>query len=361
MIENLRATKTVYTVSQFLDWQRQGTLDLSPIFQRRPVWKPPAKSLLVDSVVRGFPIPIILLRQVQDYETLSMKLEVVDGQQRLRTLLAFIAPDSLDDYDKQHDDFTVRRIHNPEIGRRAFSDLSNEQKHQILSYELSTHVFPATTGDGLVFRIFARLNSTGLSLNNQEVRNSEFHGAFKSLVYELAFACFDYWRDWKIFSNASLSRMEEAEAVSEYLMAMIEGISGKSQLRIDKFYKNNDDDFLDGDIARKRFDSTIGAIHTSLGAEIPGSAFRRPALFYSLFTAIYDHMYGLGSPLTNKARAKQLPPRCAEHLLKASARIRSKALPDRVQDAMDKATGDKARRTERHKFLMKELHLGPTL
>ena len=83
MIEALNLTKTVYTVSQYLDWQRQGTLDLSPIFQRRPVWKAPAKSLLIDSVVRGYPVPIVLLRQVQDLKSLAMKMEVVDGQQRL--------------------------------------------------------------------------------------------------------------------------------------------------------------------------------------------------------------------------------------------------------------------------------------
>ena len=99
MIETIQPTKTIFTISQFLDWQRQGTLDLSPIFQRRPVWKPSAKSLLVDSIIRGYSLPIILLRQVQDLDTLSMKMEVVDGQQRLRTLLGFIEPACLADYD----------------------------------------------------------------------------------------------------------------------------------------------------------------------------------------------------------------------------------------------------------------------
>jgi len=354
--ETVKATKTVFTVSQFLDWQRQGTLDLNPIFQRRPVWKSTAKSLLVDSVARGFPIPIILLRQVQDLQTLSMRMEVVDGQQRLRTLLAFVDPNCLNDYDEQHDSFTVRQIHNADIARKPFSALSTQQKQDILSYELSTHVFPASTGDSVVFRIFARLNSTGLSLNPQEIRNSEYHGTFKSLVYELSFACFDYWRDWKLFSNSAISRMDEAEAVSEYLMAIIEGIGGKDQKRISRFYEDHDEEFSSGDIVRKRFESVIGSIASHFGEIIPNSAFQRPALFYSLFTAVYGHMYGLGSPL-KRASANALPSSCAALLREASARIRSKDLPEKVQDAMDKATGDKARRLERHKFLVKALRL----
>ncbi len=122
MEEPLMATKTVFTVSQFLDWQRQRTLDLSPIFQRRPVWKGPAKSQLIDSIVRGYPVPIILLRQVQDLESLSMTMEVVDGQQRLRTLLAFIDASCLSDFDEKIDTFAVRRSHNREIAGKPFSN-----------------------------------------------------------------------------------------------------------------------------------------------------------------------------------------------------------------------------------------------
>jgi hypothetical protein len=52
----LKPTKTVYTVSDFLDWQRGGTLRLKPIFQRREVWTAKAKSLLIDTVVKGLPV-----------------------------------------------------------------------------------------------------------------------------------------------------------------------------------------------------------------------------------------------------------------------------------------------------------------
>lgn len=360
MEETLKTTKTVFTVSQFLDWQRQKTLELKPIFQRRPVWKGPAKSLLIDSVVRGFPVPVILLRQVQNVEDLSIKMEVVDGQQRLRTLLAFIDPGCLPDFNDETDTVTVRRAHNADIAGKSFARLPLSIKRALLGYELSTHVFPATTGDELVFRIFARLNSTGLSLNNQEVRNAEFHGAFKSLVYELSFGNFDNWRKWRVFPNSSIARMDEAEAVSEYILAFIAGIAAKNQKKISKFYRDNEEDFPCSDEIRQRFEATISAVDRSFGELLPGSAFQRPALFYSLFTATYHHLYGLGSPL-KRVRPKPLPTGIGSAFQRVSNRIRTKDLPEGVQDAMDKATGDKARRDQRHNFLMGALKLEPAV
>src|SRR5437870_4610172 len=177
---SLRPTKTVFTIAQFLDWQRSQVLELKPIFQRREVWKAPAKSQFIDSIVRGYPIPIIFLRQVQDLKTLKMTMEVVDGQQRLRTLIAFLAPAALPDYDETKDKFSVRQDHNESIAGKSFADLPDSIKHDIMDYELSTHVFPSTVGDDVVFRIFARLNSTGLRLTKQEIRNAEYHGFFKS-------------------------------------------------------------------------------------------------------------------------------------------------------------------------------------
>ena len=218
--------------------------------------------------------------------------------------------------------------------------------------------FPTTTGDELVFRIFARLNSTGLSLNKQEIRNSEFHGAFKSLVYELSFENLDYWRKWRVFSNDAISRMDEAEAVSEYLIAMLNGVAGKSQPNISKFYRENEEEFSSSSAIKQRFRRTIAAIDKSVGDLLPGSAFQRPALFYSFFSAVYDHTYGLGSPIVN-VRPRELPSNICALFQQASRLIRAKDLPAQVQDAMDKATGDKARRDQRQKFVMEALRLEP--
>lgn len=356
MEDSLNPTKTVFTISQFLQWMRSGALDLNPLFQRRSVWKSATKSQLVDSVLRGYPLPIILLRQVQDLETLEMRMEVVDGQQRIRTLLSYIDPNCLEDFDPDKDRFTISPIHNREFARKSFSSLPDSVRRELLRYELSTHIFPPTTDDASVYRIFARLNSTGLALNDQEVRNAEWHGAFKTLAYDLSFEHLDHWRRWRIFSNDQIARMQEVEAVSEHLMALMEGISAKSQPRIKSFYKKYDDEIPGHEELRKRFETIVEHTDKAVGAVIGKTTFRRPALFYSLFCALADHIYGLGS-VTSSRSAKRLPDGLAPTLERVSNAIRSGDLPEKVQDAMERATGDKTRRVVRHEFLMQELGL----
>ncbi len=354
----LKPTKTVYTVSQFLDHQRQGNLNLHPRFQRREVWKSPAKSYFIDSLIRGYPVPIILLRQVHDLPTMSSSLEVIDGQQRLRTILSFVDSTVLTDFDKSKDEFTVKRIHNdnPIIAGKRFGQLPKAVQHGLLAYELSTHVVPADTGDDVVYRIFARLNSTGLPLKPQEIRNAEFHGVFKSMVYDLGFAYLDFWRDCRIFSDEGIARMAEAEAVSECLLLMLHGITAKKQKDISKWYKAYEDELPHADALRSRFEHVINVLDQSVGKLLPTTRFTRPALFFSLFAAVYDHIYTLKSRLDRK-RPKSLPRGFGQKLLKVSERIRLQDLPKSVADAMERATADKKRRDVRHKFLMKALDL----
>ncbi|HTW88178.1 MAG TPA: DUF262 domain-containing protein, partial [Candidatus Binataceae bacterium] len=179
--------RTQYRVSDFIAWQREGTLELNPNFQRRSVWKKPAKSFLVDTILRGLPIPIIFLRDLRtDLKTLKAKREVVDGQQRIRTIFSFVDPALVPQYKPDRDDFTIDAIHNPDLGDRRFAALDKSDRQKILDYQFSVHSFPADTDDKLILQIFARMNATGVRLNAQEIRNAEFFGKFKTIAYEIA-------------------------------------------------------------------------------------------------------------------------------------------------------------------------------
>ena len=285
-------------------------------------------------------------------------MEVIDGQQRLRALLSYIDPDCLSTSDLGDHSVTILRTHNRRFAGTPFAALPEDVKRMLLGYELSVHIFPATTGDELVFRLFARLNSTGLPLKKQEIRNAEFHGVFKTLVYDLSFENLDRWRRWRVFSDEAMARMDEAEAVSEYLLAMIRGVSGKSQAAISRFYKEHEEEMANTEAIEKRFRATLADLDSATGDMLGTTVFRRAALFYSLFACVYDHMYGLGCPLDGR-KPRPLPRGFRRRLEQASDRIGLKDLPEGVQDAMDKATGDKARRDERQQFIMEALGLEP--
>ncbi|MGY4572960.1 DUF262 domain-containing protein [Bradyrhizobium sp. USDA 3256] len=194
--------RTLYRVSDFVGWQREGTLELNPNFQRRSVWKKGAKSFLIDTIIRGFPVPIIFLRDKKtDLKTLKGKRDVVDGQQRIRTLLSFIDHNLLPDYDPQRDDFEINKTHNKDFGGKRFHQLTMEVRQRILDYQFSVHSFPTDTDDRMILQIFARMNATGVKLNPQELRNAEFFGEFKTSAYELATEQLYRWRDdWEVFT-----------------------------------------------------------------------------------------------------------------------------------------------------------------
>ena len=355
----LKPTKTVYTVSQFLDWQRNGILKLKPVFQRREVWDAKLKSLLIDTVVTGLPIPIVFLRQVQNLTDLKTTMEVIDGQQRLRTLLSFVDPSSLKDFDAKKDQFLVRPSHNADIANTPFAKLPSSVKSDILGYEISTHVFPSSTGDEEVLRIFARLNSTGARLKPQEIRNATFAGEFKTLSYRLAFENLERWRKWQVFSDKDIARMLEVETVSDFLIIMLMcKIEGKSQPRLDKVYAQYDDELPRADTLRLRFQKVLDAIDESVGQVLPGTRFCQQVLFYSLFAACYDHMYGIEKPVTRFARLRSLPKTLERKLVILSKMIDGRIFQDKdVLAAMSEGTAHQAVRLTRHNVVMTELGL----
>ena len=234
--------KTFYKVVDFVNWQKNNQLSLSPEFQRRAVWKSGAKSYLIDTMVKGMPIPIIFLRDkrtnINDFEPIR---EVVDGQQRLRTVLSFVCPQFLHDYDPNRDDFTVTKSHNPQLAGKTFQELDEETQRQILDYEFDTHILPSKMDDRQIIQIFRRMNSTSFTVNKQELRNSGFFGEFKTSIYELATEQLHRWRKWRVFTEDNLSRMGEVELSTECVEVIIRNeISGKSPTRLDKLYEDYD-------------------------------------------------------------------------------------------------------------------------
>ena len=81
---------TTQTVSWFNGRLTADELVLKPLFQRNPVWTPKQKSYLIDSILRGYPVPEIYLQTTEDEDGNDRHI-VVDGQQRIRACLEFLA------------------------------------------------------------------------------------------------------------------------------------------------------------------------------------------------------------------------------------------------------------------------------
>jgi hypothetical protein len=346
--------KTFFKVSDFISWQKSGTLDLSPYFQRRPLWKPGAKSFLIDTIVRGFPIPIIFLRDKRDDSSSFEPIrQVVDGQQRLRTVLGFVSGSLLKDYVPSRDYFAVKATHNKEIAGKTFDQLDEDSKQAILDYEFVVHVLPSKIDDREVIQIFRRMNSTNYTLNPQEKRNASYFGDFKSSVYALGAEQLHRWTKWKTFTQDDIARMSEVELTSELILLMIsKKIEGKSASRLTNLYKIYDEKFADRIEAETRFRTVMDTIDSNFSAISSDLVFYKKTLIYIFFALIYHLVYGLETPLSTTCRPCQLNPNQVSQIKLASERIQARTAPENVLDASDRRTTNPKERKELFNYIL---------
>ena len=342
-----------FSISDLYDWYNQSPtqLILNPKFQRRAVWTPQSKSYLINTILLGLPLPIFFLRQNTDPQSKKTIREVVDGQQRLRAIFDFI-----------DNGFSLRKAQNEQFGGCYFSELPAEVQADFLSYELTVNVL-VDLDDKDVLDIFARLNSYGVRLNNQELLNAKYFGYFKQLAYSLGFNFTKYWEINKIFTSANIMRMKEAEFVSELLVVMLDGIQDLKA--VDKYYKKYDEDFDNRKEIESRFCETMDYIANLYGGNFSSTSYNSSPLFYSLFTSVYHLNYSVVNfdfarrPLTKADDAKM---RVAldeiEEVLNKQDGV--SAQEQKFIISCKKSTGHRINKTTRCNYVMSVLnkHLG---
>lgn len=271
-----------YSIRELYESYNRKEIVLSPKFQRRPVWEYKAKSYLIDSILKGLPIPRIFVREKTNFDMTAIR-EIVDGQQRLKTIFDFI-----------NDGFKVNKIHNSQYGGKLFSELDDNIKKEFLKYPISAVMF-IDLDDNTIFDIFARLNTYSVKLNNQELLNSQFFGLFKRLVYSLSQEYRTFWLDSRILSEKGISRMEDAKLVSDLLSVIVNKKIDSNSFELNKkLYAKYDDEFADYELIEQRFKNVIDIISKIYGNSISQTNYTKLPLFYSLFLVVYHINYSLG-------------------------------------------------------------------
>lgn len=268
-----------YSINDFLEWEDRGQLEISPKFQRRSVWSPQAKSYLIDTILKDKPLPKIFIRATTDPKTKKTTREIVDGQQRIRTILSFVK-----------DSFRISKVHNEEFGGMLYSELPEEVQGEFLKYELSVDLL-LDVQDRDILDIFARLNTYSVSLNKQELFNAKYFGYFKQLVYKLSGDFYTFWTENRIFTDTKIMRMAEAELMTDLIIAALEGIQSKKSA--DKYYAKYDEVFSNRKEIEANIQATMDLIGNLFGPTLKTSNFRTTPNFYGLFVALYHMNYGV--------------------------------------------------------------------
>jgi len=168
---------------------KNGAFLVNRTYQRKLVWTPNEKRQLIDSILRGYPIPLILLA-TESLSDGTKQFEILDGMQRLNALFAFIE-NKFHVNEKYFDVEQLSRAkqHAEEGDFSVVSDpeelLDQNECANFLDYTLAVTEFPATN-ENAVNEVFRRINAYGRQLSRQEQRQAGVISPFASMIRQLS-------------------------------------------------------------------------------------------------------------------------------------------------------------------------------
>jgi Protein of unknown function DUF262 len=333
------ATATNRKISWFNREDSAGTLDLSPEFQRRPVWTEEQASYLIDTILNGLPFPEVYMRArtTPDGKT---TYEVVDGQQRIRSILDF----------SRNDLTLIGKDVSPTLVGKTFTDLPDNLRTAFWSYDVVTReLYDASDGD--IRDLFRRLNISAVTLNDQELRHARYTGVFKNLMEDLADD--EWWTDMRVVNVRQVRRMEDVEYISELFVSLMAGPQNKKST-LEGYYVDYDKDFPDKDRLADLFRHTRDLLASTLStAEI--RAWSGKSDFYSLFSAFAACAESRRRfSTTQKAAIKRALMRFREQVSQAKRKDNTQVFSRTVAsyaDAVSRAASDITRRKLRQEIL----------
>jgi len=219
----MKRQPTTYHLTWLLDLRKNKQLDLNPPYQRKSVWTPKDKRFFLDTIFRNYPVPPIFVHRDID-DSGSSTYHVVDGKQRIETILAFV--DNKIAIDKDFGDIN--------LNGKKFSELSPEYKRKFWDYVLVVDFIESIEGTN-IDEVFDRVNRNSKNLQPQELRHARFNGWFINEAESQADEKF--WWDIKVSSSAKERRMKNVQFISELLLINLDNrIVGFNQIYLDEMY-----------------------------------------------------------------------------------------------------------------------------
>lgn len=154
-------------------------------YQRKLIWTVEEKKAFIDSIIQGYPVPLILFAEISNDG--GKKFEIIDGMQRMNAIMSFIDQE----FDINGKFFDLDTM----ADTKFLKDTGKlEQKTEILDrqicaefvrYTLPISVFQQSAGEH-IDEVFRRLNSGGRHLSKQELRQAGSVSKFADIVRKLS-------------------------------------------------------------------------------------------------------------------------------------------------------------------------------
>jgi hypothetical protein len=207
------------TIQDLVHRYAHRELNLQPAFQRQSVWSERDRRQLVLSVLDGLPLPTIYLYRNTGRGG-STRYDVIDGKQRIETLLLFMNKGPLA---KEHDGLWVQGDFD---GRGMdwwlWKHLSPSQKNLYRTTKIHTIEVEGELSE--IIELFVRINSTGQKLTAAERRNAQYFTqpalkAAQALADDLA----PWFRKHGVLADSQMRRSRHVELICELLLSVHAG------------------------------------------------------------------------------------------------------------------------------------------
>lgn len=157
-----------YTIELLVDKFNKNDFFIPP-YQREFIWLQKNKTLFIESIFLGLPIPFMFFGDCSDG-----RMEIIDGAQRVQTIVEF-----------KNNKLQISGLKKlTKLNGFYFKDLSEAQQRKFLNKSLRIIVLEETTPVSARQDLFYRINTTGLKANDSEIRRGSYPGPFTSFIEE---------------------------------------------------------------------------------------------------------------------------------------------------------------------------------
>lgn len=321
-------------------YKKRKQLVLNPAFQREGVWSRKDRVLLIDSIMKGYPLPAIFIYRRQDGH--RVRYEVIDGKQRLETIFYFMG--ELKGEFSLFEGKVIDRDREEEVVEYSWKRMDKADRRTIQEFKLN--IITVEGDPQKIEKIFVRINSTGKALSEGEILkakylNTPLFAALRSLAGERRIA--SALERMNVVNVSRKKRYVDVLLLAEIVMSVVKGGPLDKKKALDEMLSEKAKKLSAKDIQRELkavreailWAERIWLSEGDKGQKFSESRFRKTSDFYSLILLLAEY---INKGCISDDRERNLWAK--ESLMRLDNELRKYRIKVKAGDAVEGVPGD---------------------
>ncbi|MBF0456416.1 MAG: DUF262 domain-containing protein [Nitrospirae bacterium] len=275
----MQISRSEHTISEIVEGFDKD-IKINRDYQRSDgIWPDTARVYFIDTILEGYPFPKLYFHQIYDKSKKKPMWEIVDGQQRIHTIIDFL-----------NNELRLSKASQKYSGC-YFKDLPDETQDAFRTVIIQVDkILSAEKYE--ILEMFRRMNAYTAPLNPAEQRHAKYQGKFKWFAAQLADKIGVVIEQFGILSSKQIMRMADVEFIADLAIVLDEGIVSKSSKSTDDIYKKYEKDFENEDRYRDIITSFFDTLALNF-SELRNTYLMKTYAVHSFFCAFAYIKYGI--------------------------------------------------------------------